>query len=126
MIIDAVNYSLRGPRTDCSINSGPAFCFCPPNNVEIISCLQKKDKSSPGHSGISYHDILYADHEGVICEKIFARILETNTVPSDWKTFYTLMIPKSGKEGEYQLPSSWRCIALQECLYKLLTTPLCW
>jgi len=36
------------------------------------------------------------------------------------------MIPKSGKEGEYHLLSSWWGIALQECLYKLLFTLLCW
>jgi len=111
---------------DCPIKIGPAFSFRPPKREEILSCLRQKDKSSPGQSGISYQDILYCDPEGVICEKIFGIILEYNTVPSDWKTFDTLMIPKSGKEGEYHFPSSWRGIALQECLYKLLTTLLCW
>jgi len=111
---------------DCPINSGPAFNFRPPTSTEIVDCLRQKDKSSPGQSGISYQDILYCDPEGVICEKIFKMILESNTTPNDWKTFDTLMIPKSGKEGEYHLPSSWRGIALQECLYKLLTTLLCW
>ena len=111
---------------DCPINTGPAFSFRSPTSAEIVSCLRQKDKSSPGQSGISYQDILYSDPDGTICEKILSKILESNTVPSDWKTFDTLMIPKSGKEGEYHLPSSWRGIALQECLYKLLTTLLCW
>jgi len=43
---------------NCPINTGPAFCFRPPTNVKIISCLGKRDKSSPGQNGISYQDIL--------------------------------------------------------------------
>jgi len=105
--------------------SGSVFGFHVPTPDEIVACLKSKDPSSPGNSGITYKDILYCDPSGIITYNLFEIIFDKGLTPKNWKNYLTLMIPKPNKDGEYHLPSSWRGIALQECIYKLLTTLLC-
>jgi len=109
------NYYKRGSR----------FEFPIPTPEEIVACLQSKSQSAPESSGITYKDLLFCDPTGILLHHLFKMILERFETPQSWKNYNTLMIPKSGKDGEYHLPSSWRGIALQECIFKILTTLLC-
>ena len=49
----------------------------------------------------------------------------TGNIPSAWKSYNTIMIPKPMKPGHYQEVSSWRPIALLDSSYKIFTTALC-
>jgi len=103
---------------------GSVFEFHVPTPEETVACLRSKDPSSPGSSGIIYKDILYCDPIGIITSNLFKIIFDKGLTPKSLKNNLTLMIPKANKDGEYHLHSSWSGIALQECIYKLLTTIL--
>ena len=93
-----------------------------PTQEKIFKHLSGKGKSAPGSSGISYKALFFCDPAGILIHQLFKIVLEGYNTPAAWKNYITLMISKSGKDGEYHLQSSWRGIALKERIYKLLTT----
>ena len=80
-------------------------------------------KSAPGISNVTYDDINYCDPECPMITLLFNKILKEGSTPTRWKQFYTLMIPKPHKDS-YREISSWRPIALLDCIYKLFTATI--
>ena len=120
--------SVAAPETDWKfcpeIKCGEKFQFAKIQAKTILSILKNTKETSPGLNNITYRYIRYCDPEGILCEELFNRILETSETPLTWKKFSTLMIPKPGKEGHYDCVSSWRPIAVLDCMYKLFTSCL--
>ena len=54
---------------------------------------------------------------------IFNKIINECPTPTRWKNFYTLMIPEPQNDSHREI-SSWRPIALLDCIYKLFTTTI--
>jgi len=107
------------------VKTASTFSFRPVTRQEVVQCLKSKPMSAPGPSNITYRDILFCDPDGTLVAGLLNCIIERRDEPRLWKHFHTLMIPKPHKEGQYADVSSWRPIALQECLYKILTSLLC-
>jgi len=104
---------------------GPSFSFRPITTTDIKAILKKSNDSAPGANNITYRDLQYCDPHCIIMEFLLNKILTTQTIPVSWSQYDTLLIPKPMKQGHYNLVSSWRPIALLDCLYKVLTSALC-
>jgi len=71
-----------------------------------------------------YTSNLHTTPVGAIYTKLYNRIINSRVIPQRWKEFFTTLLPKPGKQGQYDQVSSWRPIALLECAYKILATLL--
>ena len=81
------------------------------------------NKSAPGISNVTYDEINHCDPECAMITLLFNKILEGGSTPIRRKQFYTLMIHKP-KKDPYRDISSWRPIALLDCIYKLFTATI--
>jgi len=106
------------------VKRGVPFEFREVLSCEVVEALNKANNSSSGYSNITHKDMLYCDPVGAIYTKLYNRIINSRVIPESWKEFFTTLLPKPGKQGQYDQVSSWRPIALLECAYKILATLL--
>ena len=85
----------------------------------VDNIADSKADSAPGFDKISFPDLRALDPKGIFLMKLFNSILQTNTVPEQWKFFETLLIIKEGKETQAHIPGNWRPIALLSAPYRI-------
>jgi len=125
----AMSKAKESPKTDWTqspnIKTGPGFSFRHLSPEEVAAKLKDFSNTSPGISNITYSDIDYCDPGCQFLAVLFNKIIDDGIIPTRWRKFLTVMIPKPGKTGTYDKIGSWRPIALLECIAKLFTSCLC-
>ena len=90
--------------------------FTPYMIAEVLRHV--KNSSSPGTDGISQRVLKEAAEEvSVPLSLLFNKSMQTNTVPTDWKTANVVPIFKSGAKGE---PSNYRPISLTSVVVRVM------
>lgn len=109
-----------------AIKRGPPFVFEVPSTEELQAVMKKKclDNTAPGKNNITYRDIKFTDPDLKIMHNIIENCIVNKTIPKNWRSYKTTMLPKPGKDGNYADKGSWRPIALLDCMYKIYTTVL--
>ena len=101
------------------------FDFTLPTTSELTDVVTRKKPTAPGRNGITYRDIIYADPDMMVSHRIVEECFTRKVIPSSWRSYNTVMIPKPMKQGHYHEVGSWRPIALLDSSYKIYTTALC-
>ena len=87
------------------------------------SKTEKTDCS--GRNKVSYKEICYSNTDMKISHQGIAKWIETQDIPSSWKSYNTTMNLKPMEQGHYNEISSWRPIVLLDSSYKIYKTALC-
>ncbi|GIY44238.1 retrovirus-related Pol polyprotein from type-1 retrotransposable element R2 [Caerostris darwini] len=87
------------------------------SSSEIARALRSSENTAPGPDRLTYHHWRSLDPSAQVLTRIFNICLRHQKVPPGWKESTTILLPK---DGDPNLSSNWRPIALSNTIYKLL------
>ena len=97
----------------------------PVDPEEVVARLTKAASSAPSPlDRLTYQHLKRFDAEGKVLAALFTACLRTGLIPSQWRSYVTILLykrPKEPTDQEAANPKNWRPIALLPTISKVLT-----